>query len=289
MKVMPLFVTIGHKWSNDELIAESLCDCVKKALTTLLDDIKPLVEDILQLLLYIYSSFPQISVLEISKQIMLLFNRDLQLESSLMNYYVALSNHTMNACKQNMRQQTTLIESYFSISTNLIKKMPAIYRYNLLDVSTIFECALSALTLPEKPTVRYCSSFISEFINQSRENEAMFKVVNNNMENIIAQIFNVICGTFDSPRCVVEHMSDVLMALNQKYYDSLCRNMNEIVQKEGAPSPKVNRQQKEQFIRSMLREKKNKRKLKEIINEFSLTCRGLINTEYGNQLIKLPF
>jgi hypothetical protein len=286
---MPLFANIANKWSTDETITESLCDCIKKSVTTLLDDIKPLVSDILKLLLYLYSSSRQPSIIDISKQLIILFGKDSELQSDLMNHFVDLCNYTMIACQPDLRQQTSLIEVFYSALTNILKKVSVMFSYHLLDVSTLFRCALSALTLPEKPTVRYCSTFISEFINLSREIEPMSKVVNNEVENLVAQVFCVIGGTYDSPRSVVEHMADIIMSLNQKYFDNLCRCMNGFVQKEGFPTNHVNRERKEHFVRLMLTQRKNKRKLKEVINEFSLTCRGLIGTDYGNQMIKLPF
>jgi len=148
---------------------------------------------------------------------------------------------------------------------------------------------MSALLLPEKPTVRYSSAFISEFVILSREVEAMNKVVNEEIENLLGQVFVVIGGTYDSPRCVVEHMADILMALNWKYFDNLSRSINSLVQKEGFPTNHVNYEKKSHFVRLILTQRKNKRKLKEVINEFSLTCRGLIGNEYSNQMIKLPF
>lgn len=258
-------------------------------MTTLLDEIKPLVPKILELLLYLYSSSCQTSVLEISKHLFILFGRDIDLENDLTEYLVRICNHTLNCCQTDVRQQTALLEVFFSVMASIVKKVSVIFSRNSLDVLNLFRCAMSALTLPEKPTVRYSSSFITEFVVLSREIEAMNKVVNEEFENLVAQVFAVIGGTYDSPRSVVEHMADILMALNWKYFDNLTRAMNDIVQKEGFPTHNVNREQKTHFVRQILTQRKNKRKLKEIINELSLTCRGLIGTEYSTQMIKLPF
>ncbi|XP_078658165.1 importin-13-like [Branchiostoma floridae x Branchiostoma belcheri] len=50
---------------------------------------------------------------------------------------------------------------------------------------------------------------------------------------------------------------------------------------EGFPSGLVTAQQKEQFARNVLKERVNKRKMKETVKEFSLLCRGLYGTEYA--------
>lgn len=250
---------------------------------------KPLVNDILQLFIHLYSTSPQPSILDISKQFILLFGKDPDLQMSFMNYHVQICNQTLLICQQDIRQQTSLLEMFYSIETNILKKVPQFYNYNLLDVSSLFRFAITALVLPEKPTIRAISSFLTEFINHSRDIENMVKVVNADGENLVGQLLGIIGGSFDSPRNVVEHSADILMALNQKYFDNFCRWMNTYVQKENFPTAKISREQKEHFVRLILKERKNKRKLKDIVNEFSLTCRGLIGTEYGNQPIKLPF
>ena len=288
-QVLPIFNSIGTKWPTDETITESLCECIKKSVTTLLDQIKPLVPQILELLLFLYCSSCQGSILEISKHLIILFGKDVDLEDNLTEYLVRLSNHTMNCCHSDVRQQTALLEVFYSVMASIVKKVPNIFSRNSLDVSTLFRCAMSALILPEKPTVRFSSAFITEFIILSREVEVMNKVVNEEFDCLVVQVFAVIGGTFDSPRSVVEHMADILMALNQKYFDNLTRAMNSVVQRDGFPTRNVNREQKTHFVRLILNQRKNKRKLKEVINELSLTARGLIGTDYSNQMIKLPF
>ncbi len=54
------------------------------------------------------------------------------------------------------------------------------------------------------------------------------------------------------------------------------------VQSDGASFKSfLTKEQKQGFINSLFKESTNKRKFKEAVNEFSLLCRGLINTQYG--------
>lgn len=57
----------------------------------------------------------------------------------------------------------------------------------------------------------------------------------------------------DSPRALVEHTADVILALNKKYFDSLCRWLNTVLAQENFPSTLVNHQQKENFCRFILK------------------------------------
>ncbi|KAF8794081.1 Importin-13 like protein [Argiope bruennichi] len=109
----------------------------------------------------------------------------------------------------------------------------------------------------------------------------MLNVVNTQGEILVMQVLKVIGG--DSPRSVVEFMSDILMAFNKKYFDNLCRWLGPFIQQEGFPSFRVTQRQKEEFARLILKERTNKRRLKETVTEFSLLCRGLIGTEYAAQ------
>ena len=45
----------------------------------------------------------------------------------------------------------------------------------------------------------------------------------------------------------------------------------------------LTKEQKLIFIRSVVNESNNKRKFKDTVNEFSLACRGLANTQYGKE------
>lgn len=57
----------------------------------------------------------------------------------------------------------------------------------------------------------------------------------------------------ESPRALVEHTADVILALNKKYFDSLCRWLNTSLAQDNFPSSLVNLQQKENFCRFVLK------------------------------------
>ncbi len=51
----------------------------------------------------------------------------------------------------------------------------------------------------------------------------------------------------------------------------------------------LTKEQKQSFINALFKDSTNKRKFKEAVTEFSLLCRGLINTEYGMTTQNKPF
>jgi len=285
--VLPLLIGVATKWSADETVIDAVSDCFKKSLTNLLDHVKPLVMDIIGMINNVYCVSFQPSLLDILKQMMILFGNDPDIQPYLISFYGSICNQTVHHC-QDIRQKSSLIEYFYSVAAIIMKKLPHIHKSSDIDVLNMFRCATAALIVPEKPTVKSATYFITEFINKSRENEALQRVINAEGEALVDQVLNVIGGDC-SPRINVELMADILAVLNSKYFESLCRWLTLFVNKPAFSNSKATPEQKELFVKSLLRERKNRSKIKEIVNEFSLICRGLIGTEYAQQQIKLPY
>lgn len=284
-QLLPMIASIGMKWINEETIIEAISEVIKKSILTLLDSVKPLVLDVLQLISQLYLVSSQPALIDVMKNLLLLFSVDLALKPQLIAHFGQFCSHTITVC-QDLRDKTNLIEYFYTISTAILRKQSAIFASNVIDGQGMFRLACAALLLPERPTVKAGASFITEFINKSRESDHMASIVNNDGEAVVVQVFVVIGGTVDSPRNVVEFMADILISLNQKYFDNLTRWLSSQIQKDNFPTNRVTREQKENFVRQILRERKNKRRVKEIVSEFALVTRGLVN-EYGYQSIRL--
>ena len=84
----------------------------------------------------------------------------------------------------------------------------------------------------------------------------------------------------EAPRTLNDVMAEVVFAFARNQVEMTRRWLEALlVEREGFPNPKVTRQQKEHFMRMVF--KSNKRRVKEIVKEFSLISRGLVGTEYG--------
>lgn len=64
-------------------------------------------------------------------------------------------------------------------------------------------------------------------------------------------LFYVLGG--ESTRTVAELMSDLLLALNKKYFDNQTRWMNHLMAIEGFPSAKVDPETKQKFAKLILK------------------------------------
>uniref|UniRef100_A0A672IND1 Si:ch73-182a11.2 n=1 Tax=Salarias fasciatus TaxID=181472 RepID=A0A672IND1_SALFA len=85
-----------------------------------------------------------------------------------------------------------------------------------------------------------------------------------------------------SPRSLTEHFAEVLLNLNRHSPALLAQWLQETLQTPGFPSSHVSTDQKQAFTQQLLREQTNKRRVKEIVKEFSLLCRGLQGSGYSD-------
>lgn len=56
-----------------------------------------------------------------------------------------------------------------------------------------------------------------------------------------------------APRYSMDIFSDIFLVLNKEYCDNLSRWLNILLSQEGFPSPRITRQQKEVFVKAVLR------------------------------------
>ncbi|KAG8185093.1 hypothetical protein JTE90_029705 [Oedothorax gibbosus] len=280
-KLLAIFTSIGNDWDVNEQIAEGLCDALKRAISMLSESCKPFLPTMLNLLLHLYKQSPHQSVLDMTKQFLILFLNNEDVKPALSDFFAKICDHTIQLSMKDFRESTNVIESFLQVLEQIIKRAIVFFKVEAVNPLVLFQFGVAALNLPEKPTVKAASGFLAEFITHSREVPNMLNVVNSQGEMLIRQVMKVIGG--DSPRSIVEYMPDILMAFNKKYFDNLCRWLVPFTQEDGFPSPKVNQRQKEEFARQVLKERTNKRRLKETVTEFSLLCRGLIGTEYAAQ------
>ncbi|XP_017777342.1 PREDICTED: importin-13 [Nicrophorus vespilloides] len=279
---MHLYTMIGSKYHANKEVIEVLCNMLKHTLTTLLDDSRPLVSDYMNLLLSVNRETPQPSVLQLSKTLMILFGKEEQHVQNMRQLMTELTNTSLQvfanlSSTNQLSEKSDLIESFFSMLAQVYKKVPDLINNSpSIEVSSVFECAIFCLSMPETQTVKIVATFLCSFISHSRDN-AHAAVVQNYGESLLMKVLLSLGGS--GPRSAIDVFSDVMFALNKKYCDNLARWLNGLLQQEGFPTTKITSQQKAYFIKMILKEKSNKRKFGEAVMEFALTCRGIIKLE----------
>ncbi|XP_059479172.1 importin-13 [Neocloeon triangulifer] len=275
--LLPVFERVTVLWGQDPTVIEAMCSAIKYSVQNLLDGCRPLLPAMLNLLLQMFKQNPQPSALDLAQQFLILFSNDERhLMQTLLAEMVGLSLHI---CSSNVAEHTDLVESLMHVLAQVLKKSPQLFLNPQLDLGLLFHFAILSLGMAESSTVKAAISFLSCFIGQSREMEPLQVVVHTQGEELVRKILACIGG--ESSRTISELMSDLLLALNKKYFDYQTRWLQNLMAVDGFPSIKVSPEVKQSFVKNILKERANKRKMQENVREFSLACRGMIGSEYA--------
>lgn len=278
---MPLYKLIADKYCRDVEVMEELSLLFKSAITTLLDYSKPFISDVLQMLVLIYREHPQPNILVLGKTVIIIFGKDPDFYETCQQVVNEIVNITLQLCSEYsnnnaLSEKADVLDGFFSTLSQLIKKLPQLFANGSISTTALFQCAILTLALQEPQTLKSCSSFLVNFVTQSRD-ISQADVIQSYGEGLVLRILLNLNTT--SPRYCVDFFSDIILALNKKYCDNLSRWLNMLLAQENFPSNKVTSTQKENFIRAVLREKANKRRLSEIVLEFTLMCRGILKDD----------
>lgn len=288
-RILPVVHATIDKWYADTHVVQAVCSALKHALATLLDDCRPLVPEMLMLIVKSYQLQPHPAALDLARQFLVMYGSDrsqLPLMESLLRELCSI---TLMACIGSsdapgggLSDHADLLEAFFNLLAQILKRNPQLFVSGEgVDLAALFQCGTVTLSLPEAPAVKAATSFLVNFVSQSREIAQLLTVVQGCGEELVQRLLQCIGG--ESPRSVLEHLSDILLAMNKKHCDNLSRWLQQAIHQDGFPSPRASQEHKEQFVKMVLKERANKRKLQETVREFSLVCRGLVGTEYAAQ------
>ncbi|XP_073758853.1 importin-13 isoform X2 [Callorhinus ursinus] len=159
-----------------------------------------------------------------------------------------------------------------------LKRKPDLFLCERLDVKAVFHCAVLALKFPEAPTVKASCGFFTELLPRCGEVEPVGKVVQEDGRMLLVAVLEAIGG--QASRSLMDCFADILFALNKHCFSLLSMWIKEALQPPGFPSARLSPEQKDTFSQQILRERVNKRRVKEMVKEFTLLCRGLHGTDY---------
>ncbi|KAI0222697.1 Importin-13 [Lamellibrachia satsuma] len=280
-QVLPVIRLVLQNWVVDPAVVENVCDMMKKAMRTLLDNFVPVVKDVAQLTTDMYNSSPQPPMLDLAKQILVLFSADDTVNDMAIDLFHNVCTKTLSLFQMDVREYSDIVEAFMAFLSQITKKSPKLLGHENCNILGLFQAGVVGLGMNESPTVKASCQFLSELIHGSDKLPAAKDVIARHGLSLIERLMRAVGG--ESPRAVIDSMADVFWALNKWHLESMARWMNEVVNQDGFPSPKATREEKEQFARRVLKERVNKRRLKETVQQFTLLWRGLMGTEYAAQ------
>uniref|UniRef100_A0A7N5JDD9 Importin-13 n=1 Tax=Ailuropoda melanoleuca TaxID=9646 RepID=A0A7N5JDD9_AILME len=256
----------------------AVCAIFEKSVKTLLDDFAPMVPQLCEMLGRMYSTIPQASALDLTRQLVHIFAHEPAHFPPIEALFLLVTSITLTLFQQGPRDHPDIVDSFMQLLAQALKRKPDLFLCERLDVKAVFQCAVLALKFPEAPTVKASCGFFTELLPRCGEVEPVGKVVQEDGRMLLVAVLEAIGG--QASRSLMDCFADVLFALNKHCFSLLTMWIKEALQPPGFPSARLSPEQKDTFSQQILRERVNKRRVKEMVKEFTLLCRGLHGTDY---------
>nr|KAF6444008.1 importin 13 [Molossus molossus] len=277
-QVFQLIQKVLSKWLNDAQVVEAVCAIFEKSVKTLLDDFAPMVPQLCEMLGRMYSTIPQASALDLTRQLVHIFAHEPVHFPPIEALFLLVTSVTLTLFQQGPRDHPDIVDSFMQLLAQALKRKPDLFLCERLDVKAVFQCAVLALKFPEAPTVKASCGFFTELLPRCGEVEPVGKVVQEDGRMLLIAVLEAIGG--QASRSLMDCFADILFALNKHCFSLLSMWIKEALQPPGFPSARLSPEQKDTFSQQILRERVNKRRVKEMVKEFTLLCRGLHGTDY---------
>lgn len=275
-QLLPLIQSLALKWNTDEEIMDAIWMLVRQVSPSLVERNKPLLGQVLSLMSQCFAIAPHSMLVDVAKHIVHLNNNDPALKQDFISLFARICQKIVECLMSgnaNPSDYSDLVATTFQNVSQMMKRNTDYFGQQAIDPAPMFHCACYSITMPESSAVKYSSSFINHCVMLSHENPYFRQVVQMNGELLFRQV--MICIGGDKPCTHLEHYVDILSVLSKRFFDDLCKWLQAFTREEGFPSAKVGMSEKENFVKALLRERINKRKMNEIVQEFALACRGL--------------
>ncbi len=264
---------------NEELI-QDIVTAIHRAVDTIRDPFLKALSGTTEIMLELFQRVPSGSILETSGIIigMLASVEDArELIALFFNKLMGLCFDFLDSEKA--RDSPDTIHGFMALLNRTVKSAPSLLLENQeLHIKAI-RCALQFLGCQETPTIKTTVNFFTTYINNSVQHEKAVEMLDLFGQDLVMNVLACIGG--HGPRSNVDLFSDIILALNRHYITKSATWLQNALNQENYPSKLVATAQKDDFRRMITREKTSKRRIKEIVREFSLVCRGLHGLAYA--------
>uniref|UniRef100_A0A8C4WSP5 Importin-13 n=1 Tax=Eptatretus burgeri TaxID=7764 RepID=A0A8C4WSP5_EPTBU len=278
-QVFQLVQKLLAKWINDSQVVEAVCTVFIKSVKTLVDDFGPMIPQLSEMLGQMYSTVPQSSALELTRELVHIFAKDPTHDVTVKLLFLHMIAVTLAVFERGPRDHPDIVDSFMQLLLQALKRKVDLFIADNCDFKALFHCGLISLKFPEGPTVKSACGFFTELLPHCATVPAIGQVVHDEGRLLLETILEAIGG--QAPRILMDNFADVLFYINKHCFAYLPIWLKETLQRPDFPSAYVTPEQKNTFSQQILRERVSKRKVKDIVKEFTLLCRGLHGTEYA--------
>lgn len=252
-QVFQLIQKVLSKWLNDAQVVEAVCAIFEKSVKTLLDDFAPMVPQLCEMLGRMYSTVPQASALDLTRQLVHIFAHEPAHFPPIEALFLLVTSVTLSLFQQGPRDHPDIVDSFMQLLAQALKRKPDLFLCERLDVKAVFQCAVLALKFPEAPTVKASCGFFTELLPRCGEIESVGKVVQEDGRMLLIAVLEAIGG--QASRSLMDCFADILFALNKHCFSLLSMWIKEALQPPGFPSARLSPEQKDTFSQQILRER----------------------------------
>uniref|UniRef100_A0A8C7SNX2 Importin-13 n=1 Tax=Oncorhynchus mykiss TaxID=8022 RepID=A0A8C7SNX2_ONCMY len=272
-QVFALIQTVLSKWLNDSQVVEAVCAIFEKSVRTLLHDFAPMVSQLSEMLGQMYSTIPQASALDLTRQMVHIFASETDNFPPIKALFELVTSVTLSIFQQGPRDHPDIVDSFMQLQAQVCF-------WFLISFTLGFSISLSvSLAVSLSLCLSLSLSCCTELLPRCSDVPPVARVVQEDGKLLLQAVLEAIGG--GSSRSLMDQFAEVLFSLNKHCFPLLTVWLKEVLQTAGFPSTRVTTEQKDTFTQQILRERVNKRRVKDIVKEFTLVCRGLHGTEYA--------
>lgn len=274
-QLMPIMDVIAAKYKGDEEIMEIVNSTIKRSAKSLGIEMRPVVCDIMTMIINAYDPLLNSNILEGSVPLYLLFKSDSSLGSVFRDAFARLSDKTLQVCIDHpLRQLSVTVENYFRFTVQVFKKYPnfLLDQITPINIEYIYKLAIASLELPERRTLAEVCAFLCLYRQKSIGVTHLHDIFARNLNEMLVNLFNIMGGNYSTPRNAIDHVTDLLYMIVDA--QEIKMPLQEIVLRHNFPTSFVNQEQKSRFV-SRLTHERNRRKFKDMCNDFVLVLRNL--------------
>ncbi|XP_060784754.1 importin-13 isoform X2 [Neoarius graeffei] len=253
-QVFPLIQTLLSKWLKDTEVVE-LCELISQ----------------------LFSAYPQACALDLIQQLLQIFACEKEHVSSIAAVLELVTNVTMSVFQHGARDHPDMVESFMKLHAQVLKRKPDLYRSEGLDIRVVFYCGILAFKFPETPTLRSTCGLFTELMSHCEDVPAVRGVLQEDGLLLLQTLLEAI--GIQAPQGLLEHLAEVLFSISVHCPSLLETRLRDALQHGAFPCALITPEHKERFCQLILREQVSKWKMRDIVKEFSMLCRGLQGTE----------
>jgi len=252
-----------------ETVVLAATGCIYKAVQIAREMLTPFIGATCQILYEFLSIHPQISILNVSALVIGMFGSEKETREVVKHFFEALLASCLNL---DGKEYTDCMEGFMDLMGRVIRTVPEFLIGQKEREAAVLKSALVLMTFQEVPTMKNACYFLSSYVSDvsiQGDREVLLSFG----KSLVAQL--LLCIGATAPRTHLDSYSDILLALNKNFTTELAVWLNELLIAENFPSVVPSNLEKEQFKKSVLREKSSKSRMRELVKHFGVLCRGL--------------